>query len=93
MYVDKCRKTIITFFQISLSTATLEWASGSVVMTIQFRTTFGKILGKYGTLQVNAYTGSVEGVMQYDASVPGKKLAFISGTQGSAIDSLTFYFN
>ena len=36
--------------------------------------------------------GSEGNLNKYDVNVPGQKLAFITGTKGSAIDSLTFYF-
>ena len=81
------------FFQILLATAQLDWARGPLVWTIQFKTTLGKTLGWYGTLEFNAKAGILNDIRHHEVNVPGKKLAFISGKQGSAIDSLTFYFN
>ena len=80
MYVLKTDDII---FQILVSTEKADFASGPMIWSVEFKTTLGYSFGLHGK------RGNLE---YYTISVPGKKLAFITGTQGSYIDSLTFYF-
>ena len=54
-----------------------------MIWSVKFNTTSGRSFGPYGA------EGNFE---HYEIQIPGQKLAFITGTQGLYIDSLTFYF-
>ena len=72
--------------QIILSTYNATWVKNTLLIaSITFKTSFGKTFGPYGS--------SPNQLQEYNVYVPGQKLAFISGSQGLAIDSLTFHFN
>ena len=73
------------YFQVMLSSAKQKWVGGAVLITsISFQTNMDKILVGYQDYREPP---------NCEISVPGKKLAFISGTCGHAMDSLTFYFD
>ena len=67
-----------------VSSAKQKWIGGGILIkSISFQTNMNKILVGYQDPKVPP---------NCEISVPGKKLAFISGTCGHAMDSLTFYF-
>ena len=76
------KKYKIIVLQISITTKKIFWASGPVISSIEFHLSSKRSL-KYG---------ENGGLATFHISVPGQKLAFITGTKGIAIDSLAFYY-
>ena len=65
----------------------MTWTEKAPIWSIGFTTTLGRNISDFFSRPTS------KNQEEFHVKVPGKKVAFISGTYGDVIDSLTFYFN
>ena len=76
------KKACITVLQISITTDIMNFSFYSTIGLVEFQTSSNR----------SFKCGESLNHPMYHISVPGKHLAFISGTTGIAVDSLAFYY-
>jgi hypothetical protein len=70
----------------------VDFASGPTVCSISLRTTHNNTYGPFGWMYTNFNPSGDSELITTDVSVSGKILRYISGSSGSVVDRLNFYF-